>query len=130
MGRLGLLEFRSGYYVYAGSAFGPGGLRARLTRHWIGSTRRHWHVDHLRAAAEPAGAWFQVQQQSREHEWAGALARGRGAVPVPGFGSSDCACTSHLFHFDSAPSFEAFSRRLGRRAEGDDRLQRLGDELL
>ncbi len=40
-----------GIYVYVGSACGPGGLRARLSRHLCGRRRRlHWHIDRLVAA--------------------------------------------------------------------------------
>ncbi len=30
VGRLGVQEFPAGLYLYVGSAFGPGGLRARI----------------------------------------------------------------------------------------------------
>ena len=33
VGRLGTLDVHPGTYVYVGSAFGPGGLRARTNRH-------------------------------------------------------------------------------------------------
>jgi len=33
IGRLGSLFFPRGYYLYVGSAMGPGGLVARLARH-------------------------------------------------------------------------------------------------
>ena len=125
VGRLGRVALAPGYYVYVGSAFGPGGLRARLRRHWAGSGRRHWHVDYLRAVTRPVAAWYQAQQASREHDWAAALARGRGLQPVPGFGCTDCRCESHLYHAVKLPSYDAFRRRLGRRKPGDGALQML-----
>ena len=33
IGRLGDLVMQPGYYIYVGSAFGPGGLAARVGRH-------------------------------------------------------------------------------------------------
>ena len=36
-----------GWYVYAGSARGPGGLAARLKRHFRKQKSLQWHVDHL-----------------------------------------------------------------------------------
>ncbi|BES82251.1 hypothetical protein PABY_18180 [Pyrodictium abyssi] len=40
-----------GAYAYVGSAWGPGGLRARLCRHLYGRRgRMHWHIDYLAAA--------------------------------------------------------------------------------
>jgi Uri superfamily endonuclease len=32
VGKLGLLKGRADYYVYCGSAFGPGGIRARMAK--------------------------------------------------------------------------------------------------
>ena len=37
VGKLGTFDFPVGYYLYVGSALGPGGLRARLARHRRGS---------------------------------------------------------------------------------------------
>lgn len=124
VGRLGQLDFSSGYYIYVGSAFGPGGLRARLNRHWLGGRRRHWHIDYLRAAARPVAAWYQVQQSSREHEWAATLARGRGLEPVAKFGATDCGCASHLYRSNALPAFDGFRRRLGSRQPGDGQVKR------
>ena len=33
VGKLGKIEIEPGYYVYIGSAFGPGGIKARVGRH-------------------------------------------------------------------------------------------------
>jgi Uri superfamily endonuclease len=33
IGKLGTLTLQPGYYVYVGSAFGPGGLKARIGHH-------------------------------------------------------------------------------------------------
>ncbi len=49
-GRLGgrSVELEPGVYAYVGSAFGPGGLAARLRRHLCGERRRlWWHIDWL-----------------------------------------------------------------------------------
>ena len=114
VGRRAPGEFPPGHYLYVGSAFGPGGLRARLDRHVSGSRRRHWHVDYLREVAQPVEVWFQTQTASREHEWADCLSRGRELRPVVGFGVSDCGCLTHLYHSKSLPAHAAFCRRLPR----------------
>ena len=49
VGALGTVSVRPGMYVYVESAFGPGGLHARVQRHVRGNGALHWHVDHLRA---------------------------------------------------------------------------------
>jgi Domain of unknown function DUF123 len=48
IGRIGTIRLMPGWYVYIGSAFGPGGLRARIGHHTARAARPHWHIDHLR----------------------------------------------------------------------------------
>jgi Uri superfamily endonuclease len=36
-----------GRYIYAGSAYGPGGLKARVSRHMRRAKRSQWHIDQL-----------------------------------------------------------------------------------
>ena len=103
-GRLGRFTFTPGWYAYAGSAQGPGGLAARLQRHHRGSNTKHWHVDYLRAYAQPVGVWYSVGPKRRECGWAEALSELPGAsMPAPRFGASDCRCAAHLFHFPTRP---------------------------
>ncbi|MGC9523845.1 MAG: GIY-YIG nuclease family protein, partial [Anaerolineae bacterium] len=58
VGALGTWRFPEGTYLYVGSAWGPGGLRARLSRHLRGSPKVRWHVDYLRAHADPIAVWM------------------------------------------------------------------------
>lgn len=104
VGRLGRFTFAPGYYVYAGSAHGPGGLSARLARHRRREKRRHWHVDYLLARARLAEAWTVVSEGRLECAWAQAVMGMPGAqVPVPRFGASDCRCPAHLVFFPRWP---------------------------
>ena len=113
IGRLGSLTLRPGWYVYVGSAFGPGGVRARLAHHRKRAARPHWHVDHLRLHAQLERVWFTHDPVRREHQWAQAMQRLPGAeMPLHGFGSSDCACTSHLVRFVRRPSLRRFQREI------------------
>jgi Uri superfamily endonuclease len=113
VGKLGSLGLQSGFYVYVGSAFGPGGLKARIAHHMKISERPHWHIDYLRSAVDITEVWFTYDQGHREHQWAGAMAGFSGAtIPVTGFGASDCRCKSHLYFFNSRPSGIRFRRRL------------------
>jgi len=66
VGRRWAVALPSGVYVYVGSAWGPGGLAARLRRHVCrGARRLWWHVDYLAvwrgflpvAAVVCLGAW-------------------------------------------------------------------------
>jgi Uri superfamily endonuclease len=100
VGRLGRFTFPAGYYVYAGSARGPGGLSARLARHRRRGKRLHWHVDYLLARARLVEAWTVVSDRRLECAWARAVMALPGAqVPVPRFGASDCRCPAHLVFF-------------------------------
>ena len=108
-GRLGLLGIRKGYYLYAGSALGPGGLQARLAHHMRRAPKPHWHIDYLRTVVSLRQIWFCYGRERREHDWADALERELGcAVPYAGFGSSDCGCKSHLFWLGKRPVLAAF----------------------
>jgi Uri superfamily endonuclease len=116
VGRPGRLRTRPGFYVYVGSAFGPGGVRARVARHARRSGRPHWHVDHLRPVTRLQEVWHSYDPLHREHDWARGVGSMRGAsVELRGFGSSDCACPAHLFFFRERPSVHRF-RRLVRGA--------------
>ena len=105
IGRLGRLELQPGFYVYVGSAFGPGGLRARLRHHLKLATRPHWHIDYLRRATRLVEIWYSHDEAVQEHAWADGIRRMRSAsTPLSGFGSSDCRCPSHLsFHPETPP---------------------------
>lgn len=82
-----------GRYLYCGSAYGPGGIRARLGRHMRRGKAIRWHIDRLTEAGQVMGAW--VFPQGNECALVAQLAHL--PVPKPGFGSSDCrVCASHL----------------------------------
>ena len=97
VGRLGRFAFPAGYYVYAGSAHGPGGLSARLARHRRQEKRFHWHLDYFLVCARLVETWAVVSERRLECTWARAVAGMTGAqVVVPRFGASDCRCPAHL----------------------------------
>jgi sugar fermentation stimulation protein A len=99
-GGLGRLGLRPGFYIYVGSA--KRNLKKRLDRHKRLKKKAFWHVDYLRAVAE-LRAVLPVRSSDRlECDIARAL-RGIAAWDVPGFGSSDCACPSHLFGLSEDP---------------------------
>ncbi len=112
VGGLGPIDFGSPFYLYAGSAFGPGGLRARVGRHLRIAGRSHWHVDYLRQAAEPRRVWYSTVDVRLECAWADAASALPGVSPVPRFGASDCRCRSHLFAAARLPGIAEFRRRL------------------
>lgn len=121
VGRRGPSSIFPGYYLYVGSAFGPGGLEARIRRHARREKRLRWHIDYLRAHSKVAAVWFSTADRRLEHCWAAALSRMPGLVPVPRFGASDCGCPTHLFHSEDPPSLAAF-RRVTRARISERRL--------
>jgi Uri superfamily endonuclease len=131
VGRLGDFRFPAGWYLYAGSARGPGGLGARLGRHRrrLGADKKaHWHIDHLRQRAAWAGAWGRRSGERLECAWAQALWGLPGArLVAPRFGASDCACPAHLVQVPALPGEAWLARVLGteRIAVGDEELVEL-----
>lgn len=120
VGRRGILLIHPGFYVYVGSAFGSGGLQARLSHHLGPALRPHWHIDYLRRKAKLVAVWYRCGRTRREHTWARALRNVPGSsVPLRGFGSSDCKCESHLFFFPSLPALHSLGARL---LQGLDRI--------
>jgi Uri superfamily endonuclease len=102
-----------GFYVYVGSALGPGGVAGRVRHHEGRAARPHWHVDYLRAHARLGEVWYAYGPRRREHAWAALVGGLPGAsVPLRGFGASDCGCESHLYRFAERPAASAFRRRL------------------
>lgn len=112
VGRLGQVQVPRGFLVYIGSALGPGGVWARVGHHRKVSARPRWHVDYLRAHTRLDEVWYSYDAERREHDWAEAMRRQRGAAPVRSFGVSDCRCESHLYTFPVLPSRRAFARQL------------------
>ncbi|MFP4606163.1 MAG: GIY-YIG nuclease family protein [Thiohalospira sp.] len=116
VGALGDVELAGGYYLYIGSAFGPGGLRSRGERHWQGRGRPRWHLDYLRPR-QPLVIWYTTDGRRREALWARVASALPGVAPaVTGFGASDRPGATHLFRLDSLPSLDDFRARVGRRA--------------
>ena len=104
-GRFAGVALAAGWHVYAGSARGPGGLRARLKRHLARAKRPRWHVDQLTIAADTLLSlpFPDVETKPALSECAMTqtlLASGLFTVPVPSFGSSDCrTCPAHLLRW-------------------------------
>jgi Uri superfamily endonuclease len=114
IGSLGSVHFRDGWHVYVGSALGPGGLK-RAVRH-IRLFREkdrppRWHVDRLLLSGEFSLEAVVCAPADRPAEC--AVAGAFGWQCVPGFGSSDCRCPSHLF-FCTRPPVAAILHTMDR----------------
>ena len=134
VGKLGEFTFPAGWYVYVGSARGPGGLAARLARHrrrMADGKRLRWHVDYLLERARlvevwSRGGWPSAPAGRRlECEWARVFADAPGGeIPVPRFGASDCRCPAHLIYFATYP-VDALSHALAAAPDPDVRWRAL-----
>jgi len=110
VGKFSQVEFPAGHYLYLGSALGPGGLRARLSRHIGGTGKPHWHIDYLRGVAEVYAISYVLASSAAgglplECTWSQMLTRlPRGYIPLAGFGASDCrsGCQAHLVGFPTS----------------------------
>ncbi len=102
IGMLGDFIFPEGWYVYAGSAQGSGGVRGRVAHHLRIAKNPRWHFDWLRPALEPHYGLVIYGLEQWECRWAQFLSSMTGSrVIAPGFGASDCrnGCSSHLIYF-------------------------------
>jgi sugar fermentation stimulation protein A len=107
VGSLGRVQFKAGWYVYAGSALHN--LSQQVARHLRKKKpNKHWHIDYLTPYAASIQALPFASYYNRECTFASILAE-LGGEALAGFGCSDCAsqggkgCPSHLYYFDSSP---------------------------
>jgi sugar fermentation stimulation protein A len=99
IGKIGILKFEPGYYLYVGSA--RKNLGARLHRHGRRHKKLFWHIDYLLERARLIQILPFRTPEDLECELASEL--NQIATSVPGFGCSDCACQSHLFFLRTDP---------------------------
>ena len=121
IGRLGKYEIIPGYYAYVGSAFGAGGLRARIGHHLESTAAPHWHIDYLLQHAQVKEVWFTTAGRKLERHWAELLENSpKFRIPIPRFGSSEYhrSRSSHLFYSKRRPSFELFRQLVNEHLEG------------
>lgn len=100
VGSLGRLSFRKGFYIYVGSAKTK--LQKRIERHLRVKKTFHWHIDYLTSRADGLRAVPIRSADDLEHDLAASLMT-LSDGSVPRFGSSDCACGTHLFRMATNP---------------------------
>jgi Uri superfamily endonuclease len=113
IGRIGSAPIPAGSYAYAGSARGPGGLRARLGRHLVGGRATFWHIDYLlRASPVDKGMAFVGDAMDECQLVQRLLTLPGSSTPVAGFGSSDCrqGCPAHLLRIWSVDALAELQR--------------------
>jgi len=100
VGKLGIISFGKGFYIYVGSAMAN--LSERMERHRRIRKKHHWHIDELRAVSEFHAVLAIPSSTRLECEIAKALSK-IAEWSIRGFGSSDCSCKTHLFGMKSDP---------------------------
>lgn len=107
IGALGEIPFRAGFHIYVGSALGSGGL-TRMERHIrlaeVRDRPQKWHVDYL--LTDPGFLLSYAVYATTPDRLECPLVAEMGGEVVPGFGCSDCACTSHLMYRKHDPRKE------------------------
>ena len=103
IGALGEIMFKNGQYVYVGSALNS--LVPRLERHLRMSHGEHhvyhWHIDYLlREESVEIDAIYTIKTDKHLECMIADKVSEHGEA-VPGFGCSDCKCSSHLYHVDN-----------------------------
>jgi len=102
VGSLGGISFPEGFYAYLGSALGS--FKSRLNRHLTRDKKPKWHIDYLLSEATVSQLFLCDTERRLECILSQALV---GAFSfIPGFGSSDCRCQSHLYFADDGLELE------------------------
>jgi len=104
--------FPRGWYAYVGSAMK--GLEKRMARHARQEKKRRWHIDYFLEKAQVRGLIPMPSPRREECDKSRALEKIGGIVVAEKFGSTDCKCKTHLYHFARPPMMmEDFRRALG-----------------
>ncbi len=112
VGRLGKIAFRKGYYAYVGSA--KRGLEKRIKRHLSREKKLYWHIDYFLNSKGTAVMDVLTKRIDDAGECEVARSLGEKFESIMNFGSSDCSCSSHLFHCDDLDRLkEALSTLFG-----------------
>ncbi len=98
IGKLGEIHFKKGCYVYVGSALN--GLEQRITWHLRTQKKSHWHIDYFLQYSTVLNVFYKETTKTEECTIAHVFEKN--FLFIPGFGCSDCRCTSHLFYGSSA----------------------------
>lgn len=108
VGSLGLVKLAEGYYVYIGSALGPGGLKARISRHLNKSKKLKWHIDYLLSSnsARVIGVVCASTNEKYECRIVKELLKYGAYAPIRKLGAMDCKekCPAHFLKYDKSIS--------------------------
>lgn len=97
IGKLNIIEFKKGTYVYIGSALNS--LQSRLNRHLSEDKKLHWHIDYLliHPNTHIMDIIYNISPKKVECDLSQYLSQKTDGIE--NFGCSDCECQSHLYYF-------------------------------
>lgn len=100
IGAKGFMSFKSGYYVYVGSALNS--FSKRIERHVSDKKKKHWHVDYLLLNNNTIieEVIYTYCSKKIECDISNKINKCTDDY-IEVFGCSDCNCSSHLYYFDS-----------------------------
>lgn len=109
VGRLPATCFEPGYYVYVGRA--KRGLKGRIQRHLKKNKKIFWHIDYLTHYAQILNVLIKpgAYDECRTVRKLRKLIKDS-AIPLPGFGASDCRCLGHLLHLPNATNLRNLTK--------------------
>ncbi len=94
IGKLGRIEFNSGWYAYVGSALNS--LPGRINRHLRNNKKFHWHIDYFLQHATIKAVYY--KENIKREECMIATEFSKHCNQITDFGCSDCGCQSHFFY--------------------------------
>jgi len=96
VGRLGNIQFKSGYYLYVGS--GQINVEKRVSRYFSKIKNPRWHIDHILVSGIALAEKAVILNLSKRYECKiSRFIESMGGEAINGFGSSDCNCRSHFY---------------------------------
>jgi len=123
LGCAGLHTLRPGWHVYIGSAFGGGGVGARVGRYLRRNAKVKWQIDRMKPYLTPHEIWYTLDVEKRECLWAQAMLDMPRVSYLSHVGSTDCDCKAHLFVFDKFPAIRTFRVILRRCCPSHDMIR-------
>lgn len=109
VGKLGVIDFEGGCYIYVGSA--QNGLDRRLKRHKSKHKKLFWHIDYFLNESESEISNIMIKESQKSVECEIAQFISKEAKDIPNFGSSDCKCRSHFFKVEDADLLKILKRK-------------------
>lgn len=94
-------RFPAGFYVYVGSAMNN--MDKRIGRHLSHDKKFHWHIDRFLEQAVIVQIVRLESSVRTECVISKEIERLSDNFIIPGFGSSDCRCNTHLHYFKNLP---------------------------